>query len=98
LSLIDSQSPTPFPILPSFCVCLNGAPIPKKNTKQDKHYTKEPIENYFKKTNQEMERAPAQTSNQYQHSNDDATLEINFEKPKYPNYAQLEVILIYTVT
>ena len=64
---------------------------PKKNTKQDKHYTKEPIENYFKKDNQEMERAPAQTSNQYQHSNGYATLEINFEKPKYPNYAQLQV-------
>jgi hypothetical protein len=41
--------------------------------------------------NQEMERAPTQTSNQYQHSNGDATLEINIEKPKYPNYAQLQV-------
>ena len=43
------------------------------------------------KDNQEMERAPTQTSNQYQHSNGYATLEINFEKPKYPNYAQLQV-------
>ena len=41
--------------------------------------------------NQEMERAPTQTSNQYQHSNGYATLEINVEKPKYPNYAQLQV-------
>jgi hypothetical protein len=41
--------------------------------------------------NQEMEKAPTQTSNQYQHSNGYATLEINVEKPKYPNYAQLQV-------
>ena len=41
--------------------------------------------------NQEMERAPTQISNQYQHSNGYATLEINVEKPKYPNYAQLQV-------
>jgi hypothetical protein len=43
------------------------------------------------KDNQEMERAPTQTSNQYPHSNGYATLEINVEKPKYPNYAQLQV-------
>jgi hypothetical protein len=41
--------------------------------------------------NHEMERTPTQTYNQYQHSNDYATLEINVEKPKYPNFVQLQV-------